>query len=702
MESSPSYENYGKDTGSESKSSESPKAIRIPLPASEVHASEPQRPERLIPLFQKFGEKDKEAEAEENEKKSKEETPDAYRVEAEKPKEPDAGEKTETAAEIPAADVATEHTGPHRDLAGLEHDLWDEFDNTPPATEQESTVQGGGTATLERPEQAERQAESEIDMPEAEAEAYDETENDKQFFEIANTVDPTGEFRAGEKELAENDTKNQPEHVLWDESHTLHINTPPTPKVEAPPAPIIAAAPELMPAPAAEHGEDTISAAPSVEAMAAEVAATEPDDDPSSAESLNRLYNAPAAEVSEDHPEAYGEPLPPMSDDEKFHDIMAGADMAPDFVRATSEGPITPPTEMAEEPVDDIPPVAPIAPPTVRPLGTFRGGDSGVDGPGPMPVPVSETRPSDSADDDPYGLKWYPPRTRYGRSMAGGAASVAGRAVEAAAITGMMAGGHAAHAAEAAAAGGIVGGIAGGVAGYEAGKHAARRETNELKQTVEQQDQHITTLTNEQRVTHEQVDQLTRTNQTLTEQQRTMGQQAEQQTAEAARKESAEAAAIAAAVAAERVQSHSPDEKVVRSEWVDMVVDKRTGKLVEREDVNNFGAELEAEQRHNTAPPDPLADALAAAKAAAQASADVGTYDQSEAQLQGAINPMMMGSGQADISHELPAGYGDGGMVDPNHRLAGSRNPVMTAVSSPLLWVGVIVLILAFLAAAFL
>jgi hypothetical protein len=696
MESSPpSYDNYGgdKDKGSESKS-ESPKAIRMPLPASEIHASEPQRPERIIPLFQKFGEKDKEAEAEESKKKDKAETPDVYRVEAEVPTEPKPDEKTETTTpEVPAAEVASEHAAPHRDLAGLEHDLWDEFDNTPPAViEQDAPAQGGGTATLER-ERPEPAQPAEIDMPQAEAE-IDEADTDKQFFEIANAVDPKGEFKAGAQELARNDEKEQPEHVLWDESHTLHINMPSASKIEAV-APA-ASAPEAAPAPlSAERAEDAIAAAPSVEAMAAEVAATEPDD-PSSVESLNRLYYAPAAEVAADHPEAYGEPLPPMTEQEQFQDIMQRADMGPQFERATSEGP-TPPTETAEQPSDDNP-AQPAQAPTVQPLGYYRGGNSSGN---PAPVPVAETRPQNPVDDDPYAQKWYPPRYGYGaRPGFGGPASMVGRAAEAAALSGMMGGAGAAHMAEAAAAGGIVGGIAGGVAGYEAGKHAAHRETSELKQTVEQQDQHITTLTNEQRVTHEQVDQLTTANQRLGEQQHTAQQQAEQ-TSEQQKKESAEAAAMAAAVAAERVQAHNPDEKVVRSEWVDMVVDKRTGRLVERSDVNNFGAELKAEQRHNTAPPDPLGDALAAAKAAAQATADISNYDL-PLPLQGAVNPTMMGSGQLDGSHELPAGYGDGGMVDPNHRLSAPRNPLVTALSSPLLWVGVIVLVLAFFAAAFL
>lgn len=682
MESSPSYENYGadKDKGSDSKS-ESPKSIRIPLPASEVHASEPKRPERIIPLFQKFGEKsdsDKEAEAEESKKKDKAEA-GVYRVEAEEPKEPKPDEKAE-AKELPVAEVTTEHTDTHEDLADLENDLWDEFDNTTPAAiEQDLPGHGGGTATLERPEPFKV---AEINMPEAEAEAeYDEADTDKQFFEIANAVDPEGKFKAGEAELAKNDEKEQPEHVLWNESHTLHINTPPVLK------------PEAAPSQATERSEDAISAAPSVAAMAAEVAATEPDDE-SSVESLNRLYNAPAAEVADDHPEAYGEPLPPMTEQEQFQDIMQHADMGPQFEQATSEGPRMPQGEFVEDRPAEEEPEQPGPNPTVQPRGYFKGGNaSGVS----SPIPVAESRPQHPVDDDPYAQKWYPARPRYGNTppLFGGPAGMVGRAAEAAALTGIMAG---THAAEAAAAGGIVGGIAGGVAGYEAGKHAAQRETNELKNTVERQDQHITTLTNEQRVTHEQVDQLTADNQRLVEQQRTAGQQAEQ-AAEEQKKTSAEAAAVAAAMAAERVQAHNPDEKVVRSEWVDMVVDKRTGRLIERSDVNNFGAELEAEQRHNVAPPDPLADALAAAKAAAQATADIGTYD--PASMHGAVNPMV-GSGQIDANHELPAGYGDGGMVDPNHRLPASHNPVMTAVASPLLWAGVIVLVLAFLAAAFL
>lgn len=702
---SPSPYDYsdGDKRKGEAKDDKPTPSIRVPLPASEVHASEPQRPERIIPLFKSFVEK--EAEAEEHKKKDKDkadkpaEQVEAVQSEIEKP------------AEVPAAPVDTEHKIAPKDVTELEHDLWEEFDRTPPAAiESDLPVAGGGTATLERPAETtrgEHEPAAELNIPEA-AE-HDEAATDKEFFEIANAVDPTGEFMAGHKELEKNDTKEQPPHLVWDEADTIHVNMPPPPKVEVAPEESVPARPS----------EDSIAPGPSAQAMAVEVAATEPDN-PASAEALDALYAAPAAEVTPDHPEAYGEPLPPLNEQEQFNQIMQNADMGEPFERATSEAPLVAEApagnaagETETEFVDE--PVSPGGPATVRPLGYYRGAGAGggggvppLDSRGaPSPFLAGESGPARPADDDPYGTKWYPPKHHASRGF--GPASLTSRAMEAAALTTIAGGAGAARVVEAGVAGAVAGGIVGGVAGYEAGKHAAKRQTGEIRKEVERQDhhitaltneqqvhqqeseirdQHLTTLTNEQRVTHEKVEHLTQANQHLV---------AEQQKAAAA-----EAAAVSAAtaVASERVTTNNADEKVVRSEWVDMVVDKRTGRLAEGENVNNFGAELEAEQRHNIAPPDPIGDALAAAKAAAQASSDVSNYEQVSEPIP-RMNPML-GSGQLGFTHELPAGYGDGGQVDPNHRLEAPHNPFVTALASPLLWVGVVVLVLAFFAAAFL
>jgi hypothetical protein len=693
MESSPpSPYSYGEGDGDKSKSTEAKgdkklPPVREPFHASEVHDSEPKRPERVIPLFQNFVEK--EAEAEEHKKKEDKDKAEKTAEQA----EPVVAE-VETPAELPVAPVDTAHDIAPDHVAELEHDLWEEFDAAPPAPaepELPAPSAHGDTATLERPAeigQAEREPAAELNIPDA-AEYDDEAATDKEFFEIANTIDdPEGKLAAAQQELAQNDAKEQPGHVEWDETHTLHINSAPPPKLEAEPIYV-----------EPEQTEDAIAPGPSAEAMAVEVAATEPDD-PGSVEALNALYAAPAAEVAEDHPEVHGEPLAPQTEQEQFDTIMQNAEMGEPFEQATSEAPVISEDRVAETVEEPATP----EPATVQPLGYYRPT-------GGAPAPTAETNPAAQVDDDPYAQKWYPPRNHHGSGSVFGPAALAGRAAEAVAVNTLMGGAGAAHAVEAGIAGAVAGGVVGGVAGYEAGKHAAQHHTNELQQEVERQDQHITALTaeqqtyqqqaeqrdqhvsaltNEQRVTHEQVDRLTQNNQHLV---------TEQQKAEAA-----EAAAISAAtaVASERVTANNADEKVVRSEWVDMVVDKRTGKLAEGENVNNFGAELEAEQRHNVAPPDPIGDALAAARSAAQASSDVSNYEQVPEQLPGGVNPMM-DSGQMGFTHELPAGYGDGGQVDPNHRLeAPHNNPIVTALASPLLWVGVVVLVLAFFAAAFL
>jgi hypothetical protein len=59
----------------------------------------------------------------------------------------------------------------------------------------------------------------------------------------------------------------------------------------------------------------------------------------------------------------------------------------------------------------------------------------------------------------------------------------------------------------------------------------------------------------------------------------------------------------------------------------------------------------------------------------------------------------ILGSGQADYSHELPPGHPS--RIDTNHRLAEPKHPIAAAASSPWLWAALAVLLLAFFAAAF-
>ncbi|HSX16818.1 MAG TPA: hypothetical protein VLH86_01815 [Patescibacteria group bacterium] len=572
MESSPSspspYGEYNggdnnKDKDKKDKDKKSP--LRVPLPASEIHASEPKRNERIIPLFEKLEIKD---------------LPPKEESKAES-KEHEAAEPEPAKIEIPAE-------GPHQELAELHDDLWDEFDQT---------------------------------------EAIDKAPEPDSLPELSLDNVAAGEQPVAPIHEAQQEKESRPEDALWHETHTVHINTPP----EA-------------------HPEDVIAPAPSAAGMAAEVAATEPDE-------LWEEFDAapPARTVPEWHPE---------STTGQFEDIMQHADMGEDFVQATSSasGPARP------------------NPNAAVPYGTYENGESPLDydstepqGPTP-PLPPNNNVPHQTGGERP---QWYPANDPRRRGF--GPASLVGVAAEAAVLTGAMAGG-AAHGVEAGlVAGAAAGGVVGGIAGHEAGKHAAQAENRELRQTVKEQNEHIATITNEQRVTHEQVEHLTQANHQLA---------AEQQKAAAE-----QAAAVSTAVAAERVVAASPDEKVVRSEWVDMVVDKRTGKLIEREGVNEFGDELRAEQRAEAAPPDPVATALAAARAAAQLTSDVSNYEPNYGE------EPLIGSGQIGQSHELAAGQGQ---ADSNHRLPAPQSSAAKAFSSPLLWMGVVILLLAFFAAAFL
>lgn len=588
--------------------------LRIPLPASEIHASEPQNTERLLPLFEKLEKKSAES--------SKEKEAEEPKTEAIK----------EPPAEVAPAPVEVSAEGPAPDLAELHADLWKQ------EQEQEQSVpEPGSTEALEALYAAEA-----AELPGGHPEAIQEPS-------------PAAEAQPA------------PHDGAWHEAHTIHINAPPqetTPEITY----------------HAEHDqtrrpEDEIAAAPSAEAMAAEVAATEPD---AIWEAFDKA--PPAKEVPEWHPEHAG-----PSTTDAFGDIMRSADMGEDFVEATSA-----PTPVGARP-DRTPG-----------FGTYSTGESPLDQGAEQPTVARYSGsggegPSDTPPSGGTGREtptWYRGSDPRRRGFGGPASMLAG-AAEAAVLAGSAAA-NVAHAAEhGMLAGAAAGAVAGGVLGHEAGKHAAHRQTEQLRKEMHDQairnSEQVTVLTQEQQHTQETVDRLTQANQQLAVERQAAEQQAVQQ------KAVAEAAAVSAATAAEheRVTAAAPGEKVVRSEWVDMVVDKRTGKLVEREGVNQFGDELRAEQRAESEQPDPITSALAAAQAAAQATADVANYD-IEPSLHGSVNPMLE-SGQAPDWRELSSGA-----VDPSHRLSAPRSPMATALTSPLLWVGVIVLILAFFAAAFL
>lgn len=607
---------FESDDDKDKEKSTEKKKLRMPLPASEVHANEPKKPERIIPLFAKIERKDTEGEQAEADKEAKkkeapepvEQTSDAAPVKAEKTEEP----SEDTAAAQP--------TTPHKDLNQLHNELWDEFDQTEARVEEPThTERAAGEKPKDKPE---------LTMPEPGA--------------------PTKETTPDSDDL-------------WHEFNTVHLNGPARP-------------------------EDAIPAAPSAAGMTAEVAATESD--PESEALWNEFNTAPPAEVPEWHPEAE-----PVTYEGHFQRMMNSANMGEEFNRASSAG--SGQSENAQpEPTRTQP--AASAGRGVGGVGFF-GGAAAAPGSGPdaAPVPAGFSQPENTQPAADRGYEpqpWYPaPDPRYARpGFRPG--SMAGRAAEAALLTSAAAGMGAAHGAETGlVAGAAAGAVAGGVAGYAAGRGANRREIRNLRRDAEERDQQINTLTTEQEQTDRKVEGLTRSNEQLTQQ--AIDQQ----------KAVAEAAAISAAAAAakERVSADNPEEKVVRSEWLDAVYDKRTGKLVDREGVNNFGSEFEAEKRAEAVSYDPVATALAAAQAAAQATADVDTYDKPQADHYGQFANQGQLSSQFDPTREITAGYGDGGMADFQHRLPAPRNPILAALTSPLLWIGVVVLLVAFFVAAF-
>lgn len=561
-----------KDKDKEGKDKKRSSPLRIPLPASEVHANEPKKNERgILSWFEK--------------------------------KESVAEPKAEAPAE-PTIEAPKEKPAPPAELTDVHDELWSDFHHTEAAATEPSAAERteGAEVTAETPHTPE------LTMPTP----VGGQETSQPFETMMQAADTDGELVRAHEALAAHDA---PVHHGWDESHTVHLNA----------------------------------------------------SDAESAKLWQEFNDAPkAAEVPDWHPEAA-----PLTAHEQFDDMVQRADMGSEFVAAASK---------VEEPAEP-----PAAPPQARALGSFNslsgaGGAEATPDTGPVrsPFPVSERQPAQAQSYEPP--QWHPAPPRYGRPRGG---SFAGSAVEAGLLGGAMA-----HTAAAAAEGGLLAGaaagaVAGGVAGHMAGERAGRRAAQqEMQQETDQRDRQITQLTNEQRLAGEHMDRLAHDNQQL----------AKEQAAE-------RPAAVAAPVppVAERLHD-TQDTKVVHSEWVDMVVDKHTGKLVEGPGVNQFGEEFRAEQRAEAAPPDdPLATALAAAQAAAQSAVTVSdSYAQEHGQS--ISGGPLLPSGQADLAHELGAGAG----ADPQRRLSEPDHAALSALANPWVWVGFGVIVLAFFAAAFL
>ncbi|HUC89552.1 MAG TPA: hypothetical protein VMR45_02020 [Patescibacteria group bacterium] len=379
---------------------------------------------------------------------------------------------------------------------------------------------------------------------------------------------------------------------------------------------------------------------------APEAAASNPHLDQESAAMWNELRNAPPAEAPGWHPESTGNINPHSQEavNDEFANIMAASNMNENFVAATSE----------QVPTQFIPAAEaePTVPETPRPTPASPGSTPRFGGPNP--------------------------------------ASVFGRAAEAAAITAATVG-----AAEAGlVAGATAGAAAGALTGAAAGGMMANRNRGpirQLSQETARQGEQLAAMSSEQRRTNQTTEQLTQANQQLS--------------GELHYSNESKAAAIAAAAAAaeaamqEQENEHN-NEHEVSSAWHTMVVDKHTGKMVQREGVNEFGQGLKGEQRaeNNSAAGSftsngSMSDAHAAYYDSALASPTAGAYQQDTVAPQEPALP----SGQIGYSHELGSGQ-----ADPQHLLPMHKNPIVTAITSPLLWVGVGVLLIAFFAAALL
>ncbi len=373
------------------------------------------------------------------------------------------------------------------------------------------------------------------------------------------------------------------------------------------------------------------------------------------------LNNAPPAEVPEWHPDSADQPRR-INVDNEFANIMAESNVDNDFVEATSGQNLGQAQQSAGyDPMRYTPPAE------TEPY-----------------VPPAASRPPNG----PSGQPWYPGGRSTGTPMLN-------RAAEAAVLTGAAAG-MAPHAAEAVVAGAAAGAATGAVAGGMMANRN-RHQMNQLKQENVRQSEQISTMATEQQQTAREVEDLKSANQKTAEAQQWQGQES---------REAAIAAAAAAAEAAmqEEEQRNQKNEHEVSSEWHTMVVNSKTGKLVDREGVNQFGQGLIGEQLAEKTPKAQAAagqndtmhqDSNAAYYGSAMAIPAAGYSGQTGAG-QGQYTSALP-SGQVDTAHELPTGT-----ADSQHMLPVHKNPVTAAVTSPLLWAGVAILIAAFFAAALL
>jgi hypothetical protein len=188
-----------------------------------------------------------------------------------------------------------------------------------------------------------------------------------------------------------------------------------------------------------------------------------------------------------------------------------------------------------------------------------------------------------------------------------------------------------------------------------------------------------------------------RTTMTYPEQFRQSTVQRESQPAQAAQLQPEKVAATLNVPAENTQEIQQPAETVrthtVESTWHRVQVENGTNRIVEGQPE---GRALSEEKRAESTPPPPTDDQddQNGPNQQANGQAAGSMYQQL---LPGSVAPMIT-SGQIGMSHELASGE-----VDAYHRLDGPpRNPIVTALTSPLLWVGVIVLLLAFFASAFL
>lgn len=642
---------YGEgDKDKKEKSDKKKKTLRIPLPASEVHTSEPKSFERLLPLFEK---KDEGASKVDNDKTglaARDARPSPFA-----PSKPEQAAPADQPGGPVESSTADDIVTPHEDLSEIHDTLWSEFEsaNAQAAIHEPSHAERTIGAGVAAPETDEHQATDASLTPKPETSSVDSSEITEH------------EHRIDHNEL----TIPAPEAVHYDvgQEHAIDLNAPieHTHELRKPVVP-----------------EDAVPSAPSAAGLNAEVAATEPDQE--SVRLWEEFDAAPQARAPEWHPESQ-----PLDTDEQFSDIMQRADMDKQFISDTSDQVVAVP----------------------QPITTY--GLFNTTAPTPVEAtpyiptaPAAEQQTNVVSATGNEGPDWYPPRHN---SISG--SSLLRSAAEAGVVGGALAGaGAAAGAAHAAETGGLLAGgaaagtIAGGVTGHAAGEHAARQNTAQELQQAQQQaeqtrlqhEQQITALNNQHRTAQEHISRLTQDNQRLAEQQRP----------------AAEAPAIVSAPAeAAKPEQEMDTSKTVHSEWVDTVIDKRTGQLAKGPGVNEFGSEYYAEQRAETVPAtaDPLTIALAAAKAAARTAMEVtDAYEQEHGQpmqhgYAAAAPPPAMApplpSGQiTEQSHELSAGPQP---ADYQHRLPAPQNQVKAVLANPLVWAGVTILVLAFLAAVF-